>query len=92
MIYFNNYNERCEKFATYILDNKTTVRETAKAFGYSKSTVHKDITEVLLRIDPILHKQVQEILSINKNERHIRGGEATKQKYATKKITYNYTT
>ena len=81
MIYFNTYNERCEKFATYILDNKTTVRETAKAFGYSKSTVHKDITEKLSKINYPLYCKVEELLQLNKSERHIRGGEATKQKY-----------
>ena len=51
MIYFSSSEERCEKFATYLLDNKTTVRDTAKNFGYSKSTVHKDITEKLQKVN-----------------------------------------
>ena len=58
MIYFSSSEERCEKFAIYILENKTTVRQTAKKFGYSKSTVHKDITEKLYKINYTLYCQV----------------------------------
>ncbi len=85
MIYFSSSEERCEKFATYLLNNKTTVRDTAKNFGYSKSTVHKDITEKLQKINYPLYCQVEEILQLNKSERHLRGGEATRRKYLSKK-------
>ena len=70
--------------AHYIIDSKDTVRGTAKKFGISKSTVHKDVTERLLKINPILAKEVREILDENKAERHIRGGMATKLKYMKK--------
>ena len=81
-----NYSkERCETIAIYMLENRATVRGTASVFGISKSTVHKDVSKVLKRINPPLHKEVEKLLSINKSERHIRGGEATKQKYASKK-------
>ena len=73
--------ERAIEIATYIIENNATVRQTAKAFGISKSTVHKDITENLKHINPTLYKQVQKVLNINKSERHIRGGEATRIKY-----------
>ena len=85
MIYFSSSEERCEKFATYLLDNKTTVRDTAKNFGYSKSTVHKDITEKLQKINYPLYCRVEEIWQINTSERHLRGGEATRRKYLRKK-------
>ncbi|MBQ9744918.1 MAG: sporulation transcriptional regulator SpoIIID [Clostridia bacterium] len=84
MIYFSSNEERCEKFATYILENKTTVRQTAKKFGYSKSTVHKDITEKLYKINYNLYCQVEKLLQLNKSERHLRGGEATRLKYLIK--------
>ena len=81
-----NYSkERCETIAIYMLENRATVRGTASVFGISKSTVHKDVSKVLKRINPPLHKEVEKLLSINKSERHIRGGEATKLKYASKK-------
>lgn len=66
----------------YITENKTTVRAAAKYFGISKSTVHKDVSERLRNEDPELFTQVKDILEINKQERHIRGGLATKRKYA----------
>ena len=81
MVNFNTIEERCEVLAKYLIDNKTTVRETAKAFGISKSTVHKDITEKLEKINLPLYETVWSILQQNKKERHIRGGEATKRKY-----------
>ena len=81
MVYYNSIDERCEALALYIIEKKATVRETAEIFGISKSTVHKNVTETLLRINPILHSRVCEILQLNKQERHIRGGEATKRKY-----------
>ena len=84
MIYFSSVTERCEKFAHYLIENKTTVRETAKIFGYSKSTVHKDITEKLYKVNYNLFIEVKKILQLNKSERHLRGGEATKRKYLEK--------
>ena len=65
----------------YIIDSKATVRKTATKFGVSKSTVHKDLTERLPQIDHHLAEEVRDILDINKSERHIRGGMATRQKY-----------
>lgn len=81
MIYFSNIDERCEKMAIYLIENKSTVRETAKKFGISKSTVHKDLTDKLYKINLFLYNEVSKILQTNKSERHLRGGEATKQKY-----------
>ena len=80
-MYISTNKERCVILGTYLIENNTTVRAVASKFGVSKSTVHKDITENLKEINPILHRQVQEILNINKKERHLRGGEATRQKY-----------
>ena len=73
--------ERTVELANHIAENKCTVRECAKKFGISKSTVHKDITERLPKINKRLWKEVHEILLENKQERHIRGGEATREKY-----------
>ena len=73
--------DRVIEHANYIIDNKTTVRQTAKKFHISKSTVHKDITERLKEINPPLAKDVSKVLEENKAERHIRGGLATKEKY-----------
>ena len=81
MFYFSNINERCECIANYLVENKSTVREAAKIFGISKSTVHKDVTEKLSKFNKNLFLEVQRILQKNKLERHIRGGEATKKKY-----------
>ena len=85
MIYFSNIEERCEKMALYLIENKSTVRETAKKFGISKSTVHKDLTDKLYKINLLLYKEVSKILEVNKKERHLRGGEATKRKYSKEK-------
>ena len=74
-------DERAVELAHYIIDTKDTVRGAAKRFGISKSTVHKDITERLNKINPLLANQTRKILEENKAERHIRGGEATRQKY-----------
>ena len=76
--------QRAINLAQYIIDSKDTVRGAAKKFCISKSTVHKDITERLVKINPILAKEVREILNENKAERHIRGGMATKLKYMKK--------
>lgn len=73
--------ERAVNIANYIIENNTTVRQTAKAFGISKSTVHKDVTDRLMQINPTLAKQARKVLDVNKSERHIRGGLATREKY-----------
>ena len=73
--------ERCEMLATYMIENDLTVRAVAARFGISKSTVHKDVTEKLLHEDRALYQAVKRVLEVNKSERHLRGGEATKQKY-----------
>lgn len=73
--------ERAISIANYIIEHDATVRQTAKAFGVSKSTVHKDVTERLSQINPALAKEARKVLDINKSERHIRGGLATKEKY-----------
>ena len=73
--------ERAVKLAHYIIDSKDTVRGAAKKYGISKSTVHKDVSERLRKINPSLAKEVREILDENKSQRHIRGGMATKIKY-----------
>ena len=81
MVNFNSIEERCEKLATYLIENKSTVRETAKIFCISKSTVHKDITDKLPKINLSLYEEAEKILQLNKSVRHLRGGEATKRKY-----------
>ena len=73
--------DRAEILGEYILDTGATVRAAAKVFKISKSTVHKDVTERLRHEHPHLYKQVKKILEKNKQERHIRGGMATKRKY-----------
>ena len=73
--------QRAVELALYIVENGATVRAAAKQFGVSKSTVHKDLTERLPRIDPGLYRQARELLDLNKAERHIRGGLATRRKY-----------
>ena len=70
--------------AEYIVENKATVRQTAKVFGISKSTVHKDVTQRLQNISPGLANEARKVLDVNKSERHIRGGLATKNKYVLK--------
>ena len=77
--------ERAVAIARYIIENSATVRQTAKRFGISKSTVHKDVAERLTHINPSLAKQARIVLDINKSERHIRGGMATKEKYLHQK-------
>lgn len=74
--------------AHYTIDHNSTVRSTAKKFGISKSTVHKDLTERLPQIDHHLAGEVREVLEINKQERHIRGGQATKEKYLQKQHSH----
>lgn len=69
------------EIARYIIDNNTTVRQAAKHFGISKSTVHKDVTDRLVQIQPALAAEARKVLDVNKSERHIRGGLATREKY-----------
>ena len=73
--------ERAVEIAEYIIENSATVRQTAKKFGIRKSTVHKDVTERLNQINPALAGQARQVLDVNKSERHIRGGMATREKY-----------
>ena len=73
--------ERAIDIANYIIDYNATVRQTAKQFGISKSTVHKDVTERLSQINPALAREARKVLDVNKSERHIRGGLATREKY-----------
>ncbi len=73
--------QRAIEIGNYIIENGATVRQTAKQFGVSKSTVHKDVTERMMQINPTLASQARKILDINKAERHIRGGMATREKY-----------
>jgi putative DeoR family transcriptional regulator (stage III sporulation protein D) len=74
--------QRAVMLGQYIIENRATVRSAAKKFGISKSTVHKDVSERLKKENPLLYKDVKNILEINKQERHIRGGLATKRKYS----------
>ena len=76
-----NMEERAERLALYIIENRTTVRAAAAKFGISKSTVHKDVTDRLEHINPTLAAQARIVLDVNKSERHIRGGLATREKY-----------
>ena len=83
--------ERAIDIANYIIENNSTVRQAAKRFGISKSTAHKDCVERLKTINPGLAKEVRKVLDVNKLERHIRGGMATKEKYLhtkDEKISY----
>lgn len=73
--------KRACDLAAYIIENRTTIRNAASHFGISKSTVHKDLTERLERCNHGLYLQVKDILEVNKAERHIRGGIATRNKY-----------
>ena len=74
--------QRAIALAEYIVENKTTVRAAAKKFGISKSTVHMDVATRLKQLDPSLYTDVRAVLDVNKAERHIRGGLATKEKYS----------
>ena len=79
-----NVWERAEIFGGYIVENKATVRATAAKFNISKSTVHKDVSDRLKKVDPMLYLKVKSVLETNKSERHIRGGLATRNKYKKK--------
>ena len=76
-----NVEERAIRLGEYIIEKKSTVRDSAKAFGISKSTVHKDLTSRLPHLNAGLYREVRAVLDVNKEERHIRGGEATRRKY-----------
>jgi putative DeoR family transcriptional regulator (stage III sporulation protein D) len=76
--------ERVVAVGQYISESKATVRQAAKKFGVSKSTIHKDVTERLQRINPGLAAEARQVLDINKSERHIRGGMATREKYLSR--------
>ena len=81
-----NIDVRVREIACFISANNATVRAAARQFGCSKSTVHKYMTEYLESLDPVLYEKVRRVLDQNKAERHIRGGEATKQKYLSEGI------
>ena len=81
----NVLDERATKLGEFIVENKATVRRAAKQFGVSKSTVHKDVSQRLQHIDRGLYRDVKNVLAVNKAQRHIRGGLATKKKYESLK-------
>ena len=76
---------RCEIIAEYLVENNATVRSAAQHFDVSKSTVHKDITTHLPCVNPALYQLAKRVLEVNKSERHLRGGEATRKKYLRRK-------
>ena len=77
----DDLERRARELAVYLIERRTTIRDAAKHFSVSKSTVHKDLSERLREIDRSLYVQVKEILEQNKAERHLRGGDATRRKY-----------
>lgn len=81
----NVIDDRATRLGEYIVENKATVRRAAKQFGVSKSTVHKDVSQRLKYIDSGLYRDVKNVLAVNKAQRHIRGGMATKKKYESLK-------
>lgn len=81
--------ERAALIGEYIAESKATVRKAARKFGISKSTVHKDVSQRLKSVNPSLYREVKEILAINKSQRHIRGGLATRQKFILQKQQKN---
>ncbi len=80
----DNLNKRACELAVYMIETGATVRAAARQFGISKSTVHKDLSQRLEQINPGLYAQARQVLDVNKQERHIRGGMATKRKYEKK--------
>lgn len=82
--------DRCVLLGDYIIEHKATVRQAAQQFGISKSTVHKDVTETLKHLNPSLYEKVRTILEVNKQERHLRGGEATRRKYIKENREQSY--
>ena len=83
--------ERAVRLGEYIIEHQSTVRDAAAVFGVSKSTVHKDLTALLPKLNAGLYREVRAVLDLNKEERHLRGGEATKRKYACLKQAANRT-
>ena len=81
MMYIAADKERCVILGTYIVENRATVRQAAARYGISKSTVHKDVTETLRQVNRRLFEDVAAVLAQNKSERHLRGGEATRQRH-----------
>ena len=86
MMYISTAKERCIVLGTYMVENNLTVRAVAQKFGISKRTVHKDVTQTLKRTNIKLYEEVKKVLEKNKQERHLRGGEATRQKYIVQYI------
>ena len=84
MIKFKD-KDRCILVAEYVIETGSTVRSAAKHFSISKSTIHKDLTGKLRHISPNLYSDVKKVLNLNKSERHVRGGEATRKKYLQKR-------
>ena len=84
MMYIAADKERCVILGTYIVENRATVRQTAARYGISKSTVHKDVTETLRHVNAPLFGEVAKVLEQNKNERHLRGGEATRRRHLSR--------
>lgn len=82
IILIGNVERRCIDLGHYIIETNSTVRQAAAVFGVSKSTVHNDVTKRLATINPLLCSEVKTVLEKNKSERHIRGGNATKEKYS----------
>ncbi len=80
---------RATSIANYIVESKATVRKAAQKFSVSKSTVHKDVSERLKKLDPKLYENVKNVLNLNKSQRHIRGGNATKRKFKQMKYVNN---
>jgi len=87
--YIHNIEERCVILAEYLVSTRDTVRGAASHFGISKSTVHKDVTQILKGIDADLYQAVKAILETNKKERHLRGGEATRKKYISQSRAFD---
>lgn len=87
MMYISSEKERCVLLANYLIENDATVRAAAARFGISKSTVHKDVTQVLPHVNRSLYLHVKQVLDKNKRERHLRGGEATRNKYMSQVVS-----
>ncbi len=81
----NRFKERAELIAEFVIETGATVRRAGEHFGVSKSTVHKDLTEKLPYINRVLYEEAAKVLKLNKSERHLRGGEATRIKYMKKR-------
>lgn len=87
---YSDFEDRAVQLGRYIAESKSTVRGAAKKFGVSKSTVHSDVTVRLRKIDPSLFSEVRKVLDINKEERHIRGGIATREKYRREAVASKF--